>query len=246
MKQYIVDLKDGERFRDGNRGLTVADLTKQVTLARDEADPLTVLVKHGDGLIAGALPRRGHLCKAVLDGARVGHASWHSIGEADDEGCPSSLRLRVVLVEEGEHFEMPPIRPPRTYQVGLVGESNYQSAIRRCTAGQRVEIVHERGNPYDDLALVVVTERGDTIGYVPRDCWLQGAVHDEGKGCDATIKSVGSGDSGKLGVVLDVCLNTEEVGAREFKRAPVSTHAPSLRQSTKPVAKGWFARLFGA
>jgi hypothetical protein len=126
----------------------------------------------------------------------------------------------------------------RTYQLGVVGEANYQLAIRRCSVGQCVHIVHEPSNPYDDHALAVVTEGDDTIGYVARDCWLQDAVHDQGKGCDATIKSIGSGDSGQLGVVLDVCLNSDGVEEREFNRAPVSP-------SSTPAPKGWLARLFG-
>lgn len=130
---------------------------------------------------------------------------------------------------------------PRTYQLGIVGEANYQPAIRRCSVGQCVHIVHEPDNPYDDLALAVVTESGDTIGYVPRDCWLQGAVHDEGKGCDATIKSIGSGESGKLGVVLDVCLNSKGLGEREFSRAP----APQASTAASASSKGFWARLLG-
>lgn len=130
----------------------------------------------------------------------------------------------------------------RSYQLGIVGEANYQSAIRRCSPGQCVQIVHEPTNPYDDLALAVVTEGGDTIGYVPRDCWLQDAVHDEGKGCDATIKSIQSGDTGKLGVVLDVCLNSKGVGERAFSRAP----APKRKAVTsRAMTKGFWARLFG-
>jgi hypothetical protein len=129
----------------------------------------------------------------------------------------------------------------RTYQLGIVGEANYQPAIRRCTIGDCVRIVHEPDNPYDDLALAVVTERGDIIGYVPRDCWLQGAVHDEGKGCDATIKSIGSGDSGKLGVVLDVCLNSKGLDERECSRAP----PPRASSIASNASKGFWARLFG-
>lgn len=133
--------------------------------------------------------------------------------------------------------------PPRTYQLGIVGEVNYQPAVRRCSIGQRVHIVHEPSNPYDPRALAVVTEGGDTIGYVPRDCWLQGAVHDEGKGCDATIKSIGSGDSGKLGVVLDIYLNHDGVAEQAFRRAPASARAPSQRTRTKTASTGWLARL---
>jgi hypothetical protein len=99
----------------------------------------------------------------------------------------------------------------RTYQLGIVGESNYQRAIGRCSTGDAVQIVHEPDNPYDDCALAVVTMDGETIGYIPRACWLQDAIHDEGKGCDAAIKSINTAGDGLLGVVLDVTLNSRGV-----------------------------------
>ena len=111
----------------------------------------------------------------------------------------------------------------------------YHPAISRCSAGQCVHIVHEPHSPYDDLALAVVTDGGDTIGYVPRDCWLQGAVHDEGKGYEETIKSIGSGDSGKLGVVLDVCLNSKGLGERKFSRLKVGVPPSSAINRTNRV-----------
>jgi len=107
-----------------------------------------------------------------------------------------------------------------------------------------VHIVHEPDNPYDGLALAVVTVSGDTIGYVPRDCWLQDAVHDDGKGCDATIKSIGCGEGGKLGVVLDVCLNSKGFGERQFSRATTTARASGQKANKKTTPKGWLARLF--
>ena len=130
---------------------------------------------------------------------------------------------------------------PRTYQLGVVGEANYQPAIRRCSPGDSVELVHEPDNPYDDLALAVVTLDGQTIGYVARDCWLQDAVHEEGKGCDATIKDIRSSEGGKLGVVLDVCLNAKGVGERAFSRAA----SPRTSRGANRPAKGFWSRLFG-
>ncbi|MDP8995105.1 MAG: HIRAN domain-containing protein [Pseudomonadota bacterium] len=106
-----------------------------------------------------------------------------------------------------------------TYSVGLVGESNYQEAIRACRAGERVEVVHEVGNPYDEQALAVVTGRGATIGYVPRSSWLRDAIHDEGQGCSATIRSVGRGERGLLGVVIEVTLNAGALASRAYSRA---------------------------
>lgn len=249
MKQHMVDLAELDRFRDAIRGLTADALGQPVTIVRDPADPTTVLVHNGAGQPVGILPRRGKLCKAILAGARIGHASWQGIGEPGADGCPSKLRVRVVIVDEGEHYEHPPVAPPRTYQVGIVGESNYQPAIRRCSPGQQVQIVREQGNPHDRQALAVVTSSGATIGYIPRDHWLQRAVHDEGKGCDATIRRISSGGAGSLGVVLDVALNSRGLGTRSFNRPPVagSPLTPSATSSSQAVAsglKGWLTRLF--
>lgn len=90
------------------------------------------------------------------------------------------------------------------YDVGLVGEANYQEAIRACREREPVQILHEIGNPYDEEALVVVTQSGEKIGYIARSNWLQRAVHQEGKGCDAQIKAVHRGERGLHGVVIEV------------------------------------------
>jgi hypothetical protein len=75
-------------------------------------------------------------------------------------------------------------------------------------------ICHEPDNPYDELALRVDNDRGEIIGYIAKDSWLRGAIHDEGKGCVATIKSIGTGSEGLLGVVLDVTLANDAILVR--------------------------------
>ena|SRR5947209_12588251 len=136
---------------------------------------------------------------------------------------------------------MPPVAQPKQYPVGIVGEASYQPAIRRCSAGQRVQIFHELANPYDKKALAVVTENGDTIGYIGRNCWLQDAVHEEGHGCEATIKAVSSSGDGNLGVVLDVTVGGRGIPTRQFDR-PMG---PTTAQHTGERPKGFLARLFG-
>ena len=106
----------------------------------------------------------------------------------------------------------------KKYPTSIVGERSYQPAIFKCVAGQPVTLLRERDNPYDDLAIVVVCERRATIGYIARDSWLRDAIHDDAKGCRATIKSIDTGEAGVLGVVLDVELCTEPLGSRKFKR----------------------------
>ena len=239
MKQHLVDLKELDRFRDAHAGL---DWGQSVSIAPDPDDPVAVVVRNHRGEPCGVLPRRGGLCKEILSGAKVGHISWQML-DREPDGQLSRLRVRIVVVEDGEHFEMPPMAEPKPYPVGIVGEANYQPAIRRCSAGQRVQILHELGNPYDKHALVVVTEDGDTIGYIARDCWLQDAVHEEGRGCEAVIKEVSTAGAGKLGIVLDVCLSGRGVPTRAFSRAPAPKRAPAAPPAAEP--KGWFARLLG-
>jgi|GEM_PF-3058115 len=240
----MVDLKELDRFRAGNSSLTTQNLfDSAVSLAPDPDDPGTLLVHNHSGDPCGILPRKGELCKAILAGAQVGHISWQSISERPD-GTPLKLRVRVVLVEEGEHFEMPPMAEPKLYPVGIVGEASYQPVIRRCSSGQRVHIVHEPDNPYDEEALAVVTEDGHTLGYIARDCWLQDAIHEQGRGCEATIKEISAASGGKLGVVLNVTLCGRGVPTRAFNRAPEPRAAPAAPPAAAEQ-KGWLARLFG-
>lgn len=133
----------------------------------------------------------------------------------------------------------------RTYLLGIVGEASYQAQIRCCRSGQSVEIFHEPGNPHDSFALAVVTSGGETIGYVPRDCWLQDAIHEEGKGCDATIRSINTAANGMLGVVLDVSLNTNGVSERAFSETQRQSTRRTAQEQSRPPAKNWLARFLG-
>lgn len=103
------------------------------------------------------------------------------------------------------------------YKVGLVGESNYQDAIRGCKPGQRADVLHELGNPYDLDALVVTVGRGAKLGYIPKSSWLRDAIHEEEQGCSARIAAVNSGEDGALGVVIEVSLNNEGVEQCEYR-----------------------------
>jgi hypothetical protein len=213
-----------------------------VSIAPDPDDFGAVVVRNHRGEPCGVLPRRGNLCKEILAGAKVGHISWQML-DREPDGQLSRLRIRVVTVNEGEHFEMPPMAEPKQYPVGIVGEASYQPSIRRCSVGQRVQIVHEPDNPYDKKALAVVTEDGETLGYIARDCWLQDAIHEQGRGCEATIKGIRTAGAGKLGVVLDVALCGRGIPTRAFNRTPAPKPAAAPAPAAEP--KGWLARLFG-
>ncbi|MGX7926488.1 HIRAN domain-containing protein [Tsuneonella sp. HG094] len=117
---------------------------------------------------------------------------------------------------------------PKSYSVGIVGESNYQAAIRNLREGERVFLQPEPDNPHDPRAIAVRDGEGQTIGYIPRDSWLTGAIIDEGKGSRALVERIDGGDRGRpsLGVVLAVELG--EKGAPVVAAAkPASAVAPA-------------------
>lgn len=96
----------------------------------------------------------------------------------------------------------------KSYSVELVGEANFQQAIAALRENEDVQLVPEPDNPYDPRAISVRDGDGDTVGYIPRNHWLTGALLDEGKVADASVKAVhgGTEDAPSLGVVLSVTL----------------------------------------
>lgn len=100
-----------------------------------------------------------------------------------------------------------PVYVPRLYPVGVVGESNYQPAIRRTRVGQPVSFKHEPSNKYDRRAIMVTSSNGELIGYLPRESWLHRVMLDEGQQVSARIKAI---DGSPRGVVLDLVLGTPE------------------------------------
>ena len=116
------------------------------------------------------------------------------------------------------------------YMVGLVGESHYQAAVASCREGEPVQLFREIGNPFDPTAIVAVNARGDALGYVPRDSFLQRLIHDEERGVSARIAEVIGGTPGKpsRGIVLEVELDGPDVPSRAYVPAPA-------RQPTRPA-----------
>ena len=108
---------------------------------------------------------------------------------------------------------------PLGYPVGLVGESHYQKAIRRCSVGDCVHLFLEPTNPYDPLAIAVETEAGATIGYIPRNSFLQRVIHEEENGCSARILNLVRDDAGlsHVGVVIDIEIDDTPLNERPHR-----------------------------
>lgn len=125
----------------------------------------------------------------------------------------------ISLIKYGEHKaeKGSVMKEPKTYFCPIVGESNYQRAIRTIDPGDDVVIVRERDNPYDDKALCVRTVADDTIGYIGRDSWLRDAVIDEGQGCKAWVDDIAAERGAPKGVRLGLVLIEGPIEERAYK-----------------------------
>lgn len=198
---------------EAQAGLARCVINTRLSFRQDASTPGGYLVTLGDGTPVGRLTAKNAVALRLAAGMQSLHASVNSMGDPDEAGVYPAARVRVVTGPAGASWA-PPL--PREYFVGIVGESNYQPAVRKCRTGERVQLLRETGNPHDRNAIVVESERGATIGYIARDSWLHEALLNDGKGCTATIKSVNRGDT--FGIVLNVTLVGPPIGARMFRR----------------------------
>lgn len=137
----------------------------------------------------------------------------------------------------------------KSYPLGLVGESNYQVAIRRCSIGERLYVSEEANNPYDSGAIAVEREGGAVVGYIPKDSWLREIVH-QGRSTRLTIKSIQDGGGGFLGVVVDVIADAGSSPRfrdyREAKSKQANSKTEKKASATgKSIGAGLMKALFG-
>lgn len=187
--------------------------TGPVVIEPGEGKPGALIVRLPSGEMIGNITARHPVAKAISEGNSVLFSAINSISRGKAGLVP---RMKVATGPPGAVWTPWVSEPRPAYPLGLVGERNYQRAIRRCSEGDAVDLFREPDNPYDNNAIVAVSDTGETLGYVPRGNWLARALLDDGKGCRASIKSIGSGDSGLLGVVLDVQMCAGPLGERAF------------------------------
>lgn len=123
----------------------------------------------------------------------------------------------------------------KLYRVGIVGEKNYQPAIRDSWEGQSIRICHELENPYDEKALKVLNSDGACIGYISREHWLRRAIHKEGRGVAGIIYRISDGGTGKnFGVVIQVTLTDDQVPQVIFDRPRPEKTLPPPEKVDRP------------
>lgn len=121
------------------------------------------------------------------------------------------------------------------YTVHLVGESNFQAAIRGISAGTPVKLTPEPENPHDPRAIKAVVRGTDTIGYVERDSWLARAMLDDGTKVASRVHEIigGKADKPSLGVVLEVLTAEDAEAALSGKTASTTTTSPGAPVSRR-------------
>lgn len=116
------------------------------------------------------------------------HCSVNCVSKPDERRPNGSVNLRLILGSVGEEYT-PTTQVHANYPVHVVGVSNYQDAIKSCGEGEPVALLHEIDNPFDDLAVVVRTQFGERIGYIPKDSWLMGG-HPSGRQGSCCLNSL--------------------------------------------------------
>lgn len=164
-----------------------------------------------DGDILGYLSARHWVSVDLESGRNLLHARVTEITE--DDGGDLCLKVHVVTGDPGDVYTPPePERqaePERqVLHANIVGESYRQDAIFRSRPGEPVRLLHETDNKYDPRAIMVVTPRGEQIGYLPRDGWLTEALIDQERAYAARIAEIHSpsGTRKFAAVVLEVTL----------------------------------------
>lgn len=111
---------------------------------------------------------------------------------------------------------------PGTYNIDVVGESNYQNALIKICGGHsrdghnkviRAQLIHENSNPHDNMAIRIDIQ-GMTVGYLTRTLarefrkrLLESGYPGKPASCNAIIVGGwdrGKGDKGHFGVRLDL------------------------------------------
>lgn len=121
----------------------------------------------------------------------------------------------------------------KQYPVRLVGEQHYDGACARSRTGQEVFILHEVGNPHDELALVAKNELGETIGYVPRESFVRGVYHEQGRSVIATITERAR-ENGQWQITLGVEVDDEPGDQVAYKPAPIAVSTMDARLPPGP------------
>jgi len=202
--------------KDCQYGIADCTIGRSVNIAPHIDKPGAFVVYLSENLLPiGIITAKNKMAKILSDGANILRAEVNSVGGPDANGMYPAPRIRVITgSEEAALTDERMNIKPRSYPVQIVGEQHYQAAIKSMHEGDGVTLWHEPNNPYDDEAIAVTRDDGETLGYIPRDSWLRRALLEEGKGCTATIHTAKAGARGFIELELLVVLDGEPIDER--------------------------------
>jgi len=173
-----------------------------------------------------------------MEGGAVGALTHYDLRELQKGAMKMGLFTNILSrgigkSKTGEAKSTAFLPGPKTFSIGVVGESHYQSAVESICGGRTDQghekiveavLLHEDNNPYDSKAIRVDIQ-GNTVGYLSRENArqyrkrLEKAGH---KGMTATCFAMvvggwdrGSGDKGHFGVRLDLPKNAASSHRRQ-------------------------------
>lgn len=126
----------------------------------------------------------------------------------------------------------------KQYPVRLVGEQYYDDACASVNIGDRVDVFRETHNPHDKNAVVVKNMAGQTIGYIPRESFVQRVIHDDGRSVYAEIKEK-TRENDQWQIVLSVSTRFNPAKVTRYKATEDERRQfQAIRQQAKEARPG--------
>lgn len=134
----------------------------------------------------------------------------------------------------------------RQYPVRLVGEQHYDDACASLNVGDRVDVFRETHNPHDKNAVVVKNMDGQTIGYIPRESFVQRVIHNDGRSVYAEIKEK-TRENDQWQIVLSVGTRFNPAKVTRYKATEDERRQfQAIRQQAKVARAGQNSRADSA
>jgi len=117
-----------------------------------------------------------------MEGGAVGALTHYDLRELQKGAMKMGLFTNILSrgigkSKTGEAKSTAFLPGPKTFSIGVVGESHYQSAVESICGGRTDQghekiveavLLHEDNNPYDSKAIRVDIQ-GNTVGYLSRE-----------------------------------------------------------------------------
>jgi hypothetical protein len=118
--------------------------------------------------------RQSDTCIDLLLSELTDYIACHDLTDA-----PIALGERGVAQQMRyvfEHYVNQRIEPDdqlglcllETYLNGIEYITNLVDSFEQLSTGERLQVIHEKQNPFDDKALLICSHSGDRLGYIPR------------------------------------------------------------------------------